>query len=69
MCVKGDRAHKDGETPLYGACWNGHVDAARLVLDNGANVDRTDENGWTPLDIAKENGHSSIVALLEEHQK
>ena len=36
MCVKGDRAHKDGETPLYGACWNGHVDAARLLLDNGA---------------------------------
>ena len=23
----------------------------------------------SPLDIAKENGHSAIVALLEEHQK
>ena len=33
---------KDGWTPLYIACWNGHVDAARLLLDNGAEVDRAD---------------------------
>ena len=50
-------------------CENGHVDAARLLLDNGAEVDRTTNMGSTPLSIAKRKGHSSIVALLEAHQK
>ena len=60
---------KDGRTQLYITCQQGHVDAARLSLDKGAEVDRAMENGWTPLFVAKEMRHSSIVALLEEHQK
>ena len=51
------------------ACYMGHVDTARLLLDKGAKVDRAKEDGETPLDIAKENGHTAVVALLEEHQK
>ena len=31
---------EEGKTPLYIACKKGHVDAARLLLDNGAEVDR-----------------------------
>ena len=64
-----DQAEKKyGATPLFVACGHGHVDAARLLLDKGADVTRTTRDG-TPLSIAKYNGHSSIVALLEEHQK
>ena len=63
-----DRAREDGRTPLHAACENGHIDAARLLLDNGAEVDRA-VKGATPLSIAKQEGHSSIVALLAEHQK
>ena len=44
-----DRAKEDGTTPLYAACEKGHVDAARLLLDNGAAVDRANKDGWTPL--------------------
>ena len=63
-----NRATKKGTTPLIIACALGHVDAARLLLDKGATVDR--ETDWgTPLSIAKQQGHSSIVSLLEEHQK
>ena len=40
---------RTAETPLYAACEKGHVDAARLLLDNGAEVDRADKDGWTPL--------------------
>ena len=62
-------------------CIRDSVDAARLLLDKGAAVDRARDNGCTPLyaacfngqvdgrtplDIAKSQGHSSIVALLEE---
>ena len=52
-------------TPLLVACLQGHVDAARLLLDNGAEVDPATKKGTTPLAIAEERGHSSIVALLE----
>ena len=37
------------------------------MLDNGAKVERADERGRTPLDIAKRNDHDAVVALLEEH--
>ena len=52
--------------PLIIACEKGHVDAARLLLDNGAEVDPATKKGTTPLAIAEERGHSSeyIVALL-----
>ena len=68
-----DRATERGWTPLYLACWIGNVTAARLLLDNGAAVDRAVKDaripGWTPLMAAKHNGHSSIVALLEEYTR
>ena len=56
---------RPGRTPLLVACLQGHVDAARLLLDNGAEVDPATKKGTTPLAIAEERGHSSIVALLE----
>ena len=113
-------ADKDGTTVLYDACKNGHVDAARLLLERGAvfehdssalcegdtveakyrggkyypgkisrdcgagKYDIAYDDGdnetavearlirklpLSPLAIAEERGHSSIVALLEEHQK
>ena len=49
------------------ACQMGQVDAVRLLLDQGAEVDRANQNGATPLSAAEINGHSSIVALFEEH--
>jgi len=58
---------KNGETPLWIACQQGHFAVATLLLDNGAAVDRANKNGTTPLSIAKQNCHSYIVGLLEEH--
>ena len=59
-----DRAMEDGATPLYIACQNGHVDAARLLLNNGAAVDRANEVSWTPLFAACRNGHVDAARLL-----
>ena len=47
-----NKANENGATPLYIACDKGHVDAARLVLDNGAEIDRAMEDGRTPLYVA-----------------
>ena len=30
---------EDGDTALIKACWNGHAETARVLLDHGANVD------------------------------
>ena len=53
-----------GNTPLVTACFNGDVDVARLLLDNGAEVDRTNRNGPTPLFVACQNGHVDAARLL-----
>ena len=50
-------------TPLYIACFNSHVDAARLLLEKGAEVDRA-EGTATPLGIACEKGHVDAARLL-----
>ena len=62
-------AKKDGATPLFVACEGGIVNAARLLLEKGADVNRALENGATPLSAAKSQGNASIVALLEAHRK
>ena len=65
------KVSNDNRTPLHGASYNGHIDVVRLLLANGANADLDvkDKHGDTPVADAKSKGHSSIVALLEEHQK
>ena len=46
------------------ACEKGHVDVARLLLDKGAEVDRANVGGVTPLWIACSEGHVNAVRLL-----
>ena len=41
-----------------------HVDVARLLLDKGAEVDRANKDGTTPLYVAGHNGHVAAVRLL-----
>ena len=70
--IKERRSTKRGATAVRRCtppARKGHVDAARLLLDKGAEVDRADKRDRTPLYIAKLHGHSPIVALLKEHQK
>ena len=45
-----DRANKYGETPLYITCKSGYYEVVRLLLDNGAEVDRaaSDYDGDRP---------------------
>ena len=59
-----DRAENDGQTPLFIACATGHVDAARLLLDRGADVHTADSANTTPLHMACYKGHIEIVQLL-----
>lgn len=50
---------------LFTAAQNGQIQVVkRLLAEKGANVDQKDNNGWTPLNIAAQNGHSNVVELL-----
>ena len=57
-------ADEHGRTPLYNACLNGHMDAARSLLAQGADVNRATKNGVTPLWIACQSGHVDAAGLL-----
>ena len=41
-------------TPLHLAVKGGHVRVVVYLLRVGANVDKKDSQGWTPLDVAAE---------------
>lgn len=56
-----------GLTALVFAAREGDVEAARLLLAAGANVNQTTEYGWTPLLAATQNRHYRLGALLLEH--
>ena len=52
-----------GMTPLLFAARDGLLDAARLLVEAGADVNRADPNGITPLVMAITNGQIDVAAV------
>jgi ankyrin repeat protein len=46
------------------AAAHGHADLVKTLLDRGADVNRADDTGWTPLHAAAYGGHPAIIRLL-----
>jgi ankyrin repeat protein len=54
-------------TPLSLAAWHEHLQVVKFLLEKGAAIDATSENGWTPLTLAiSEQGEErfEVVRLL-----
>jgi ankyrin repeat protein len=52
LCYHGadkQMADKGGSTALHWAMDSGQSDLAEWLLENGADINATDVNGWTPL--------------------
>lgn len=56
----------DGFTALHFACYFGHSDIARLLIERGSDIDPPSRNGLgvTPLQSASSGGHVHAVRLL-----
>lgn len=53
------------ETPLHWACWTGHIKAARLLVESGADKNKVNVGGKRPIDLAIMQEHKQLVAYLE----
>jgi ankyrin repeat protein len=58
----------DGDTALTWASDHGHTATVQILLDAGADVDAKDSQDSTAIDLARSEGHSDVVALLEAAQ-
>jgi len=51
-------------TPLHAATAGRHQEVALLLLDHGADPSAVDAGGYTPLQIAQQNGLDAVVAAM-----
>lgn len=54
-------------SPLMYAAAEGNYEVVQILLEHEANVSMEDDDGETALDFARNNGHSEVVKLLEDH--
>ena len=59
-----NQRNKGGATSLHIACREGNFEITKTLIDNGANVNIIDNEGWTPLMRASLNGNAEIVEIL-----
>lgn len=64
-----NRLCRDQLTPLFMAAFLGHLEVARVLLEEGkVEADWTpSQNDWTPLMIAARRGDEPMCALLSQH--
>ncbi|KAJ4127978.1 hypothetical protein NW768_008261 [Fusarium equiseti] len=58
--------NKYGYAPLIAAATWGHSEIASILIKAGANLDCTDNDGWTALHHASWKGHRQLITLLLE---
>eukprot|EP00039_Didymoeca_costata_P014863 m.245744 g.245744 ORF g.245744 m.245744 type:complete len:854 (-) comp16109_c3_seq10:48-2609(-) len=62
-----DPLKADGTTPLITAAMMGHVRVVQLLLEEGADPEKTGMNGANALHIAASMGHTEVMEMLIEH--
>ena len=54
------------ETLLSVACWRGHSAVVRFLVEQGADIEKADPDGWTPLHVSSVYGFVEVVRYLLE---
>ncbi|KAF8400701.1 hypothetical protein HHK36_014001 [Tetracentron sinense] len=60
---------RNGSTALHAAVCEGNTEVVKFLLDQGAEIDKSDMNGWTPKGLADQQGHEEIKALFQSNQE
>ena len=55
---------KDQETPLHRAITRGSTEAAKILIESGANINKPRSDGQTPLEMARDRNRTKILLLL-----
>ena len=59
-----NKAMKEGLTLLHVAVLRGHQGVVRVLIEAGADIDKTENGSITPLYVATEKGHEAEVRAL-----
>lgn len=57
-----------GYVPMHSAAWGGHTETVRLLMQHGARTDLRNYRDEIPLETARRQGRSEVIALLEGTQ-
>ena len=55
---------ENGRTALHYASYNGHLDAVKLLVSEGANINARGKHGGTPVYLAGYKGYLDIIKFL-----
>jgi ankyrin repeat protein len=55
-----------GRTALHRACRNGHLEVVKLLVEHGASIEATDNNGMTPFLEAAGGENLNLIRYMEE---
>ncbi|XP_074373278.1 potassium channel AKT1-like isoform X1 [Apium graveolens] len=58
----------NGTTALHVAVCEGNVEFVKFLLDQECSIDKTDDHGWTPRDLAEQQGHEDIKLLFQSQK-
>ena len=64
--VRFDLADNDGRTALHWAAYYNYGDIAQLLLDAGANPNKKDKEGLTPLQLARRMHNTYVAQIIED---
>ena len=56
-----------GHSPLIVASANGQVECVKILLAADANALHKTDDGFTALDVAIEEEHPAVIAILQAH--
>ncbi|CAN6483341.1 unnamed protein product [Victoria cruziana] len=66
-------AKSNGITALHIAVCEGNCEVVKFLVDHGADIEKPDQQGWTPVELAEQQCHEEIRALFnsigESHLK
>ncbi|XP_065626457.1 potassium channel AKT1 isoform X2 [Quercus suber] len=64
------RSKMDGTTTaLHVAVCEGNIEIVKFLLDQGADIDKPDSDGWTPRTLADQQGHEDIKTIFESSRE